>query len=145
MTGTPQFIKPYPDIRAGNSMRTFLLARHGTTFTINGFNFRGVSRRNPLEFSRTTDRGVPSAVTWMLKGRAINRNRRAATSIAVIGSSLLSSAIRFHRRGMAMNGRTVGVLMFAGLVASAGTSLQSLESPATCEPTGTSAPTIVTY
>ena len=38
MTGTPQFIKPYPDIRAGDSQRTFLLARHGTTFTINGFN-----------------------------------------------------------------------------------------------------------
>jgi hypothetical protein len=30
MTGTPQFIKPYPDIRAGDSQRTFLLARHGT-------------------------------------------------------------------------------------------------------------------
>jgi hypothetical protein len=59
MTGTPQFIKPYPDIRAGESQRTFLLARHGTTFTINGFKFRRVSRRNPLEFSRTTDRGVP--------------------------------------------------------------------------------------
>jgi hypothetical protein len=41
---------------------------------------------------------------------------------------------------MAMNGRTVGVLMFAGLVASAGISLQSgthqaksPESPATCD------------
>ena len=33
MTGTPQFIKPYPDIRAGDSQRTFLVARHGTTFT----------------------------------------------------------------------------------------------------------------
>jgi hypothetical protein len=60
MTGTPQFIKPYPDFRAGDSQRTFVLAPHGTTFTINGFNFRRVSRRNPLEFSRTTDRGVPS-------------------------------------------------------------------------------------
>jgi len=60
MTGTPQFIKPYPDIRAGDSQRTFLLTRHGTKFTINGLNFRRVSRRNPLEFSCTTDRGVLS-------------------------------------------------------------------------------------
>src|SRR5215472_4989953 len=40
MTGTPQFIEPYPDIRAGGSQRTFLLARHGTTFTISGFDSR---------------------------------------------------------------------------------------------------------
>ena|SRR5215467_12569988 len=72
MTGTPQFIKPYPEIRAGDSQRTFLLARHGTTFTINGFNFRRVSRRNPLEFSRTTDRGVP----WKFFEREGNVIRR---------------------------------------------------------------------
>jgi hypothetical protein len=59
MTGTPQFIKPYPDIRAGESERTFLLARR-TTFTINGFNFRRDSRRNPLEFSRTRVSGSRS-------------------------------------------------------------------------------------
>ena len=73
MTGTPQFIKPYPDIRAGNSQRTFLLARHGTTFTTNGFKFRRVSRRNPLEFSRTTNRGVPSKFFEVREGNAIKR------------------------------------------------------------------------
>jgi hypothetical protein len=36
MTGKPQFIKPYPDFRAGDSQRTFVLARHGIPFTING-------------------------------------------------------------------------------------------------------------
>jgi hypothetical protein len=37
MTSKPQFIKPCPDLRAGVSQRKFVLARHGITFTINGF------------------------------------------------------------------------------------------------------------
>ena len=40
MTSKPQFIKPCPDFRAGDSQRKFVLARHGITFTINGFNLR---------------------------------------------------------------------------------------------------------
>jgi len=38
MTSKPQFIKPCPDFRAGDSQRKFVLARHDITFTINGFN-----------------------------------------------------------------------------------------------------------
>ena len=40
MTSKPQFIKPCPDFRAGDSQRKFVLARHDITFTINGFNLR---------------------------------------------------------------------------------------------------------
>src|SRR5215470_4304082 len=88
MTGTPQFIKPYPDIRAGDSQRTFLLARHGTTFTINGFNLRGVSRRNPLEFSRTRVFRFQERGAW--RGRALGHASKGRFVVWVLCPTVAS-------------------------------------------------------
>jgi len=51
MTGTSQFIKPHPDIRAGDAQRTFVLVRHGHHIDDKRVKFTLSQPPNPRKFS----------------------------------------------------------------------------------------------
>jgi hypothetical protein len=52
MTGTSQYIKPHPDIRAGDAQRTFVLVRHGHHLDDKRVKFALSQPPNPRKFSR---------------------------------------------------------------------------------------------